>query len=288
MKKEQLNKAKIKDYHSKKINQQLAGKSYKIYDLLQVAIIVLLGIIIYSNSFGCTFHFDDLGNIVDNEKIRNLWDVKAWLGFDPSRTFGIFSFVLTYHFFKLDVHYWHLVNLLIHLVNACFVWWLVRLICNAPAMKDYPIVKHRKWLAFATALLFVSHPLATESVTYIVQRVSSQAAMFYLLSIALYVKARIKCKGKTNKYLLFAVSFISGLLAIFTKENAFTLPFAILLFEFFFIRTKKPSINLKDYRVLSGIAGLAGIIIVTLLLFSFSIFGKHSALAWACLYSHPA
>jgi hypothetical protein len=110
-----------------------------------LAIIVLLGIIIYSNSFDCSFHFDDLRQ------------------------------------------------------------------------------------AFLTALLFVSHPLATQSVTYIVQRMASMVAMFYLLSIALYMKARLLNKGNTSKILLFTGSFISAVAAMFTKENAFTLPFAIVL-----------------------------------------------------------
>ena len=60
-------------------------------DLAGVAIIILLGIIIYSNSFGCSFQFNDYLNIVNNVTIRNLADVKGWWNFYPSRPFGIFS-----------------------------------------------------------------------------------------------------------------------------------------------------------------------------------------------------
>ena len=96
--------------------------------------------------------------------------------------------------------------------------------------------------------------------------------MFYLLSLALYVKARLSNKGNISKTLLFTGSLISAVLAMLTKENAFTLPFAIVLFEFFFLRTKKLSINFRDYRVILLMAAFLGMIIIIPLKFSFSIF----------------
>jgi len=247
-------------------------KQNKFSEIGGLVIIILLGIIIYSNSFECSFHFDDYRSIIENTSIRNLADVKSWWNFSPSRPIGTFTFALNYHFSKLDVFSYHLVNLIIHLINACLVWWLTLLIFSSPSLKDIAIVRHKKVLAFITALLFVSHPLATQSITYIVQRLASLVTMFYLLSIALYMKARLSNKGNIFKTLFFGGALISALLAMLTKENAFTLPFAILLFEFFFLKTKKFSINFRDYRVILLIAALLGIIIIIPLKFSFSIF----------------
>jgi hypothetical protein len=241
-------------------------------DVAVLAIIILLGIIIYSNSFDCSFHFDDLTRIVDNTSIHKLADVKAWWNSYPSRPIGMFTFALNYHFNQLDVWYYHLFNLIIHLINACLVWWLTLLIFSSPALKDDPIIKHKNVFAFIIALLFVSHPLATQSVTYIIQRMAALMAMFYILSLILYVKARLTNKGNSYKILFFTGSFISAMLAMLTKENAFTLPFAILLFEFFLLRTKKLSINFRDYRVILLIAAFLGLIIIVALKFSFSIF----------------
>jgi tetratricopeptide (TPR) repeat protein len=99
------------------------------------------------------------------------------------------------------------------------------------------------------------------------------AAMFYLLSLILYVKARLSNQGNITKTLLFTGSLISAVLAMLTKENAFTLPFAIVLFEFFFLKVKKQlSINFRDYRIILLIAALLGILIIIPLKFSFSIF----------------
>jgi protein O-mannosyl-transferase len=273
VKKEQLKKGPAVKVHIKKqlkVKRKVIPDKY--FNLAGLAVIVLLGIIIYSNSFGCAFHFDDFLDIVNNTKIQNLSDIKAWWNYVPSRPIGNFTFALNYHFNQLDVWYYHLVNLVIHLINSCLVWRLTLLILSAPALKDQPVVKHKAVFAFLTALLFVSHPLATQSVTYIVQRLASLVAMFYLLSLVLYMNARLAKSGTTSKYLLFAGSFLAAILAMFTKENSFTLPFAVILCEIFFLRTKAFSINFKDWRVIFLTALFLGIIIIVPLKFSFSVF----------------
>lgn len=273
MKKEQFKKRPSKkDFPKKGYQEKQQVKTSQYYDLFGLAVIILLGIIVYSNSFSCSFHFDDLYDIVNNTKIRNLSDIKAWWNDVPSRPLGSLTFALNYHFNKLDVLYWHIVNLVIHLINACLVWWLTLLIFSSPSLKDHPVTRQKKVIAFFTALLFVSHPLSTQSVTYIVQRLASMVAMFYLLSLSLYVKARLMEKSNTLKYTLFASSFISAVAAMLTKENAFTLPFTIVLFELFFLRTKKILINFRDWRVILLTAAFMVIIIIIPLKFSFSIF----------------
>jgi len=271
-----------KAIHGKVMPKKVTGKTIqkpikevkqnKYSEVVGLGIMILLGIIIYSDSFTCSFHFDDLLRIVDNSRIRDLSDVKAWWNSYPSRPLGTLTFALNYHFNQLNVWYWHLFNLIIHLINASLIWWLTVLIFSSPVMKDQPIARNKKVLAIVTALLFVSHPLATQSVTYIVQRLASMVAMFYLFSMALYVKARLSDKGNGVKILLFACSFVSAVLAMLTKENAFTLPFAILLFEFFFFRTKKLTINFREYRMILMTIAILSVMVIIPLRFSFSIF----------------
>ena len=184
----------------------------------------------------------------------------------------MFTFALNYHFNQLDVYYYHFVNLIIHLINACLVWWLTLLIFSSPALKDNPINRQKKVIALFTALLFVSHPLATQSVTYIWQRLASMVAMVYLFSLRFYIKARLSNKGNISKTLLFSFSLISAVLAMLTKENAFTLPFAIMLFELFFLRTKKFSLNFRDYRVILLLAAFLGVMLIIPFKYSFSVF----------------
>jgi len=273
VKKKPLNKEplkKNKQSHYKQQDTSLIRNRY--FDLLGLTIILLLGTIIYANSFKCSFHFDDNIHIVGNPAIKNLQDAKVWWNYSD-RPVSIFTFALNYHFHQLDVFYYHIANLLIHLINACLIWWLTLLIFSSPVLRDQLVSKHKKVLAFFTALLFVSHPLATQSVTYIIQRQNSLAAMFYILSLALYVKGRLTAMQNKNKYILFAGSLISSVLAVLSKENAFTLPLAIVLFEIFFLQTKKQSIRLKDYRFILLTASLLCFIISLFFKFPLSIFG---------------
>jgi tetratricopeptide (TPR) repeat protein len=182
---------------------------------------------------------------------------------------------LDYHFHKLDVWGYHLVNLGIHIINAVLVWWLVMLTMATPVMKAQPISRHKGAMALFTALLFVSHPLATQSVTYIVQRLASLATLFYLLSLALYVKGRVREGNKdTRVYFYYAGSVLCAILGMLTKEIVFTLPFALVLYEFSFIRTDTWKFDLKDRGVQIPVIILVIFVALFFLNFSFEIFNS--------------
>ena len=276
MKNKQLKKTNQQKQPAAKISKTVNQRNnHSYYDIIGIALIIILGIIIYSNSFNCSFHFDDK-QITDNDAIRNLSNINSWWNYSSSRPMAYFTFALNYHFGKLDVWGYHLVNLMIHLTTSIVVWWLTLLLFSTPVMKGKDISKHKKMIALFTALLFVSHPLATQSVTYIMQRMASMVAMFYLLSLAFYVKARIFEKKNMSKYLLFIGAFIFAICALLTKENAFTLPFAVLLFEIFFLQTKKININFKDYRIIAIITVSIAVIFILFFRFSLNIFNPIS------------
>ncbi|MBI4691015.1 MAG: tetratricopeptide repeat protein [Nitrospirae bacterium] len=117
------------------------------------------------------------------------------------------------------------------------------------------------FIALFSALIFVSHPIQTETVTYIVQRFASLATFFYLLSLVMYIKFRIhdtkkmhdagytiydkenhtscimnreSCIVSRASCIMYLASLFSAVLAMKTKEIAFTLPIVITLYEFIF------------------------------------------------------
>jgi len=251
-------------------SEEKQGRQKQIpWSLISIILICLVGVIAYSNSFDCSFHFDDTPNIEENIAIRNLSNVKSWLGFIPSRPIGTLSFALNYHFHRLDVWGYHLVNLAIHIANAVLVWWLVMLTMSTPVMRSQPVNRRKMSMALFAALLFVSHPLATQSVTYIVQRLASLATLFYLLSLALYVKGRIwEGNRGTLVYVYYSGSILCAVLGMLTKEIVFTLPFAFVLYEFSFIKTDAWKIDLKDRGIQIPIIIL--VIFVALFFFNFS------------------
>jgi lipoprotein NlpI len=234
-----------------------------------LTVIILLGFIIYANSYDCSFQFDDKHNITNNESIRDISNFKAIWESNKSRIVPVYTFAINYHFSKYNVSNYHFFNIIIHLITACLVFWIIRLLFKSPVLKEHPLANHQNSIALVTALMFVSHPLATSAVTYIVQRMASMVAMFYLLSIAFYLKGRL---NKDKAVIYYSVAAISALLAFLTKENAYTLPLAIVLIEVFFFSTKNIVINLKDKKIVLALLGTIAFIAITLSIFSFSIF----------------
>ncbi len=234
--------------------------------IVGITSVLLLGLLVYSNSFVASFQLDDYYTIVDNLKIRSLSHTSDWWHFAQNRPVSIFTFALNYHFFQLEVWSYHAVNLIIHLTNAILVWWLCLLIFSSPAMEDNRMNRFKYDIGIIAALLFVSHPLATASVTYIVQRMASLVSLFYLLSIAMYLKARLEQKLNISALLFYIAAAISAMLALKTKENAYTLPFAILLVETFFMRKSALKKGLGDFKSIGILViGLAVLFIIPFL-----------------------
>jgi len=213
--------------------------------LLSIILISCLGIFVYSNTFFCSFHFDDIPYIVGNFYIRDIHNLQNIWNWWPCRFITFFSFAFNYHFYQFNVVGYHLFNLVVHLVSAIFVWWLVNLTFSTPAMKeafaDEAIGNIADLVSLFSGLVFVSHPIQTQAVTFIWQRAASMAALFYLASLCFYVKSRLSVRtgnpaGRPYYYIL---SLITAMMAMFTKENAITLPLMIVLYEFSFFRTNR-------------------------------------------------
>jgi tetratricopeptide (TPR) repeat protein len=241
-----------------------------------IFLILLTGIVVYANSFQVPFVFDDHWTIVNNAIIKNLDNFFAnSSGYDflPNRYVATLSLAINYFFGGLDVTGYHAVNLFIHLLSALLVYTLLRLTFQTPyfeaqkksekaALADEPdsgSTSPSTWFSsFFTpdlfiplfaALLFVVHPVQTQAVTYIVQRMTSLTTMLFLLSCVLYVLARLRFEErgsrgvKRGRMLVLAVpvlqivgAVLAAVLAMNTKEIAFTLPFAALLYEVCFFR----------------------------------------------------
>lgn len=183
-----------------------------------------LGIAAYSNTFSAPFVFDDLVEIVGNQALRN----SDWLALAqryPTRIVPYLTLAANYAVSGEEPTSYHLVNILIHLLTATAVFLLVR---ELAGITKYQAQKN--FLAGACGLLFVSHPIQTQAVTYVIQRLSSLATLFYLLGLLIYVLAR---KRYTWNW-LHIVAWLVLLLSMFSKEIAFTAPIATVMIEWFF------------------------------------------------------
>ncbi|MGD0335992.1 MAG: tetratricopeptide repeat protein [Candidatus Omnitrophota bacterium] len=212
------------------------------YKLLVLAALLLSGALIYSNTFYNSFHFDDARSIVNNPAIRNISNLKAIWNFWPTRFITYVSIALNYHLGGLKLFNYHFFNLAVHIASVILVWQLLLLTFSTPLVKREKIAKQARSISFFGALVFLAHPIQTQAVTYIIQRACLLAALFYLSSLILYVKSRLleeEGKSPIRQKALYYSSLIMAAIAMFTKELTITLPFAILLYESCFLKTKK-------------------------------------------------
>jgi len=216
-----------------------------------VLILIVLGYLIYSNTFASSFQLDDQSIILENDLIKNLSRFLASWKFGYTRYFSYLTFALNYHFHQLDVFGYHLVNLVVHLLSTLFVWQFTLLTFDTPVLKKDKITQHKEKIAFFVALVFLAHPLQTQAVTYIVQRLTSLATLFYLASMFFYVKSRLVREKRMQKRGIFFILFVFiAILGFYSKEITFTLPIMIVLYEFFFLQKKNKKFLRKELLLL--------------------------------------
>lgn len=220
------------------------------FNLLAVLFIIAAAVLAYSNSFDCELLYDDASSITNQEVIRDLDNFKAvdlWLKVN-FRPLSMFTFALNYHFHQLDVTGFHVFNLFIHILSGLLVFLLLKKILNIYWQKEPAVSPDIYFVSLFVSLIFVLHPIQTQSVTYIVQRMTSLAGMFYLLAVYLYLTGRIKQVengiSPASMGLYFGV-VLAGILSLLAKQNAVTLPLALLLIELCFIRNKEKKIYWK-------------------------------------------
>jgi tetratricopeptide (TPR) repeat protein len=188
-------------------------------------LLCIAAVAIYANTLQAPFVLDDISSITTNPITRNFQLVLN------SRIVNYLSLALNYRLHGLAVTGYHLVNLCIHAINGMLVYTFLHLIQQAPLLATSRFgSRDRRLVALFSALLFVCHPLQTQAVTYIAQRATSLATLFYLATHVLYLAARFAPTRKSGMA-LGAAALGTTLLAMATKEIAFTLPLTLLLVE---------------------------------------------------------
>ena len=219
--------------------------------VLHLLLIALFAGLAYANSLQVPFLFDDQPSIPDNPVIRDLGNFllhDTGYRYNPGRFVGYLSFALNYRLGGVEVVGYHLFNIAVHLGNALLVYALALITFETPFFRDSrpagrlpavtgPSRATCNGIALLAALIFVVHPLQTQAVTYIVQRLTSLMTLFFLLALVLYALMRQRGEASRPRVLaLYLGSLAAVLLAMKTKQNAFTLPAVIALYEFFFFR----------------------------------------------------
>ncbi|WP_420209438.1 tetratricopeptide repeat protein [Candidatus Electronema sp. JC] len=227
---------------------------------------------IYSNTLSSSWHLDDNDNILQNTYIQiNSLDLSSFAntlisGADWSapkfyRPVSCVTFALNWYFGQDDPTGYHIVNISIHIIIAFFLYLVILQFMQIVDATQEKSPKHH-FVALLGATLWAVAPIQTQAVTYIVQRMTSLAAMFTIFAIYSYLKARTE-----EKYIRWGVFcvlfFIAG---IGSKENAIMLPASLLLLEFSFFRHHVSKQKIGWIVVASSAALLAGLLAAHFLL----------------------
>ena len=166
-------------------------------------LIVLAALAVYRNSLSGPFIFDDVPSIRDNATIRHLWPLGPILsphqgGMTTSgRPLVNLSFAVNHAISGIRVWGYHATNLAIHILAGLTLFGIARRTLlrwsGLSQSRLFDGAKQRVGdnalhLAFAIALIWTVHPLATEAVTYTVQRAESLMGLFYLLTLYFFIR----------------------------------------------------------------------------------------------------
>ncbi|MEO5356019.1 MAG: tetratricopeptide repeat protein [Nitrospirae bacterium YQR-1] len=213
-----------------------------------VLTLLVTGFIVYSNIFNVPFFFDDV----------NINKYTVFKGWNDQRSVVVASFVLNHKLGGNSVWGYHLVNIIIHIVNAVLVYVLLLLVQRTPSFKG----GSKRAAPFFASLLFVAHPIAIQAVTLTIQRFTLLSTTLYLMAIILYSAWRITEKPATSFY--YILSLCIYLISIRTKETVITLPAVLLICEFCFF---KGHITKRILHILPYVA------IASIIFFDYTNFG---------------
>jgi tetratricopeptide (TPR) repeat protein len=185
------------------------------------------------------FVLDDIHNISANRhlKIEEL-SVESLVDAGikgPSRNRPVpkITFALNYYLHGDDARGFRAVNVCLHALAAMGLFLFLKALMATPVMHRQ---KDKSFsLAFGASFLWLLHPAATQSVSYIVQRMAVMAALFMIFSLYFYLRARLGGSFKT-RMLFYGLCILSGIMAILSKENAVVLLLLIPLCEWFFFQ----------------------------------------------------
>ena len=103
--------------------------------------------------------------------------------------FHILLLPLNYYFDGLNVFWYHVVNFFIHYVTSVFLFLFIYNTLKLPILEGR-YERNAYSIALLSTLFWAINPVEVMAVTYIVQRMASMTAMFYIMAMYFYLKGR--------------------------------------------------------------------------------------------------
>ncbi len=188
--------------------------------LRPVPVVLFLGalaLLIYLNSLQNEFVFDDRPLIVNYPRIKSLQNLPKILGFHARaayRPLRTASFAVDYFLFGPNPAGFRAVNITLHVLNGALVFFLFRTLLRSPLP------------ALLGAILFVVHPIQTESVAYVSGRRDLLFTLFYLVGFFSYVQYR-----ETDRLRYLFLAWFGYVFSLLSKEMGISLPLLCFCYD---------------------------------------------------------
>lgn len=198
------------------------------------AVIAAVVIAAHWPSLDGEFLFDDVGEIAGNRAIRTLWP--PWTpmfegGNLPHRPIPSYTFAVNYALHGLAPRGYHAVNIALHLGNGWLVWWVVRWIGRRVGLGHRESAAADR-IALATAALWLVHPLTTQAVDYVYQRMELLGATAILATVAAFLRSVDARRPAAWR----AAAVAACALGMLCKETVVAAPVVVLLIDWLVVR----------------------------------------------------
>ncbi len=204
-------------------------------------LLLFLGIAIYFPGLNGVFLLDDYQNLKTLERIEKpatLQKLASVALSNPSgeggRGIAMLTFAAQYASWPDDPAAFKTVNLLIHLLNACLLYFLLSRLLTLMRMS----APRRDWLALSATALWMLHPMQVSTVLYVVQRMAELSATFTLLGLLAYLAGRQAAVERPRRgYVGMTLGLgVFGALAYLSKENGVLLLLYVWVLELTVLR----------------------------------------------------
>ena len=198
------------------------GQPTKKKELFFIGAVLILTSIIFSPALKNDFtNWDDQVYVTENNTITSI-SLNNLNKFGESVTgnyhpLTMLSLAIDYHFFKLNPFFYHLRNIIFHLINTLLVFFFIK-----------RISKNNLFISFLTALIFGIHPMHVESVAWVAERKDVLYTFYFLTGLLLYYQYLIK-----KRTLFLVAATVSFVLSTLSKSAAVVFPVILLLIDYF-------------------------------------------------------
>lgn len=233
-----------KQADNKKQQQKVFAKkksSDKQTQWITLFVLAAVTFLVFYPSLKCEFTNWDDGTYVtenpmiwklDGKAIKEIFSAPVSLNYHP---LTMLSLAIDYKLGKLDPYYYHLNNVLIHILNVMLVFIFMRLFVNgynqrtsSESFRPSPFN-----VALIVSIFFAIHPMRVESVTWVAERKDVLYVFFFFLSLIFYLRYL-----GTKKHSWMIGCFVFFICSCLSKGMGVVLPVILVLMDWFYGETK--------------------------------------------------